>query len=86
MTTDEILLEEVEPLLIGATPISVDDVSDSVHTYGGFCYPAHIDRPSFSILAALGYLPEYLTFGAVEVSCPQIFLTKEHSLDLQKRY
>lgn len=55
------------PFLATATDISVDHVVELVNEYGGAAFPAHIDRPSFSITAALGTLPP-LGFAAVEIT------------------
>lgn len=57
-----------EPILLTtATSISVDDVVALVRSFGGTAFPAHIDRPSYSITAALGDLPP-LGFTAVEIT------------------
>jgi len=60
-------------LLSNALDISIDGLPDLVEQFGGFCYPAHIDRPSNSILAVFGYLPDMPHFAAVEVFDPQRF-------------
>ena len=49
---------EVDELLINATDISVDNVLDVVSSFGGICYPAHIDRVSNGIIAILGTVPD----------------------------
>lgn len=55
---DEITGEEKE-LLTMPSGISVNDAYDVVKSYGGFCYPAHIDRASYSVTAVLGdVIPE----------------------------
>lgn len=55
---DEEIGEE-EDLLITASAVSVNDAFEVVRGYGGFCYPAHIDRDSYSITAVLGdFVPE----------------------------
>ena len=51
------VLENFPPLLATATDISVDNVAALAKQHGGVAFPAHIDRPSFSITAALGTLP-----------------------------
>ena len=33
----------------------------------GICLPAHIDRPSFSLLSNLGFIPPVLPIARVEV-------------------
>lgn len=54
-------------LLTTATSISIDEVADRVRAYGGTAFPAHIDRPSYSVIASLGTLPP-LPFATVEIS------------------
>ncbi len=86
MGPEEEIRDEVTPLLISATSISVDDVPAFAAAFGGFCYPAHIDRASYSIFSALGCLPEYLPFGAVEVHDPLSFFTDGRRAGLYDRY
>lgn len=59
---------EVENLLILATDISVMNVKAIVESFGGVCYPAHINRDSMSILSVLGEIPPECGFKTVEVS------------------
>ncbi len=56
-----------ENLLAVASAISVDDVVSLARLFDGASFPAHIDRPSYSVTAALGDLPP-LGFAAVEVT------------------
>ena len=58
---DELIGKE-DFLLSNATFISVDDVKDIVSSYGGVCYPAHIDRSSNGIIAVLGTIPPDTNF------------------------
>ena len=63
---DEIISEE--PLLLTtASGVSADDVFSLVKRFGGVAFPAHIDRPSYSIPASLGTLPP-LGFSVAEVT------------------
>lgn len=55
-------------LLSFSTMISVDDLLPLVDRFEGVCIPAHIDRPSYSIISNLGMLPEHLSFPTLEVS------------------
>ena len=61
-------IAQVENLLILATDISVMNVREIVESYGGVCYPAHINRDSMSILSVLGEIPIECGFKTVEVS------------------
>lgn len=54
-------------LLTTASTISVDTVVPLVRSFGGTTFPAHIDRPSYSVTAALGNIPP-VGFTAVEIT------------------
>ena len=69
MDADEHILGEVSKALIGATDISIDQLVPLVHERGGLLFPAHIDRPAFSIVMQLGFLPD-LPYDAVECINP----------------
>lgn len=57
-----------EKLLTLASSISISDVVSTVENYGGVCYPAHIDRSSYSVLSNLGMITEDMGFSAVEMT------------------
>jgi hypothetical protein len=59
---------ESRRLLIGATTFYLDAVVDAVHALGGLCIASHVDRPAFSIISNLGFIPPDLKFDALEVS------------------
>ncbi|MEA4883856.1 MAG: PHP domain-containing protein [Clostridia bacterium] len=61
-------IREEHALLAAPTRLSVDDVAFRAAELGGICLPAHVDRPSFSILGQLGFIPEHLDIPAVEIS------------------
>ena len=54
-------------LLIGATALALEEVVRTIHRFGGLAIAAHVDRPSFSIISQLGYIPPGLGLDAVEV-------------------
>lgn len=56
-----------EYLLSAATSVSIDEVPELLKPYGGFCFPAHIDRPSNSVTAVLGVFPETPHFTCAEL-------------------
>ena len=56
-----------EFLLSNATTVSFDDVPKLVESFGGICYPAHIDRDSNSVTAVLGGLPPDNAFKFAEL-------------------
>jgi PHP family Zn ribbon phosphoesterase len=57
-----------ERLLIGATKIAIEDLVEKIHSLGGLAIAAHIDRPSFSVISQLGFIPAYIPFDALEIS------------------
>lgn len=62
------VLGENPRLLIGATGLSLIDVVEKAHHLGGICISSHVDRPSYSLIGQLGFIPENLHLDAVEVS------------------
>lgn len=63
---DEVIGYE-ENLLPNATSLSVEDVPELVNSFGGICYPAHIDRDANGIIAVLGTFPPTPYFSAFEI-------------------
>lgn len=61
-------LEEQEILLVTASSISVMDVQRTVDAFHGACFPAHVDKPSYSVISALGDIPPECGFQFAEVS------------------
>jgi len=62
--------EEVqrEPrLLVQSLSLSMDEVIALAAQRGGLTVPAHINRPSYSLLAQLGFMPPHLSFPALEL-------------------
>lgn len=77
---EQILMDENEnflgtlPLLLSnATDISIDELPDMMYSFGGFCWPAHIDRPVNSLLSVFGMLPEKPNFPVLEIQNPKRF-------------
>ena len=62
---DEVIGIE-ENLLSNATMITVDGAPALVGSFGGICYPAHIDREANGIVATLGIFPEFPFFPCAE--------------------
>lgn len=65
--TDKVLGSE-DILLTAASGISIGSVEKLVDGYGGVCYPAHIDRSSYSVISNLGMITEDMGFEVAEVS------------------
>ena len=55
-------------LLIGATDLSLETVVQAIHDLEGLAIASHVDRPSFSLLSQLGFIPEGLRLDALELS------------------
>ena len=55
-----------EKLLINATALTLDETVKETKARGGVCVPAHIDRDSYSVISALGLMPEQPFFETVE--------------------
>jgi predicted metal-dependent phosphoesterase TrpH len=64
-------------LLMGAADLSIDAIMQEVHRLGGLAIAAHVDRPSFSIIANLGMVPPGAELDAVEISAA---LTKDEAI------
>jgi len=54
--------------LLTSTSFSVEEVVQRAQGLGGLCIPAHVDRPVYSIVANLGFIPPGLEIRAVEIS------------------
>ena len=67
------VLGEEPRFLGGASAIPLAEVPALTAALGGAAFPAHIDRPSFSLLGVLGLWEPSLGFPLAEVSrhCPQ---------------
>ena len=76
---DHILAEEAK-LLTSATSIGLYDVAELLRSLGGVAIPAHIDRPSFSLIANLGFYDAQMRFPAVEITrqCDKELFVSEH--------
>lgn len=57
-----------ENLLVSACDISIYDVKREIDRLPAVIFPAHVDRNSYSIISNLGFIPEDLDFGTVEIS------------------
>lgn len=53
-------------LLQQSTGLTVEQVWAAVERHGGCCVPAHLDRPAYSLLSQLGFLPKTLPIATVE--------------------
>jgi len=66
---DEIVGEE-ELMLAGSSSIGIYDVFALLRSYGGVALPAHVTRPSFSVMSNLGRYDPGMGFTAFELTGP----------------
>ena len=55
-------------LLIGATNLTLKELVNKVHEFGGVAIASHIDRETYSIIGQLGFIPKNLELDALEIS------------------
>ncbi|MEG0754909.1 MAG: PHP domain-containing protein [Oscillospiraceae bacterium] len=72
MDDKDTVLGEDTRFLAGASGVGIYEVTPAVKRFGGVCYPAHIDRGSFSLLSNLGLWDPAMGFPLAEIShqCP----------------
>ena len=63
----EVIIEQVPTLLISALTASLADIEAKVKELNGLFIPAHVDRPSYSLISQLGFIPESLQADALEI-------------------
>ncbi len=68
MDEDDNIVGELDKLLIHSCNISVMEITSLVKSFGGACYPAHVDRDSYSIISVLGEIVPECDFSFIEVS------------------
>ena len=61
------VIAENDRLLIGSTDLTLGETVDLVHRHSGIAIASHIDRPSFSLISQLGFVPMDLELDGVEV-------------------
>ncbi|MCF8036235.1 MAG: PHP domain-containing protein [Desulfobacteraceae bacterium] len=62
------VLGENHRLLIGATTLNLYKIVEQVHACGGLCIASHVDRPAYSLIGNLGFIPPDLDIDGIEVS------------------
>jgi 3',5'-nucleoside bisphosphate phosphatase len=68
MDENDIVTGEEKQMLITATRLTVDEIYLLVRSLGGIVIPAHVDRPSYSIISNLGIIPENLQIRNLEIT------------------
>lgn len=86
LDSKDCIVGEEASLLVAASDISVEQVAALMQEYGGLAFPAHIDRASYSIIAALGLIPAEYGFEAVEVKESEAFFAAPSNQTLAAPY
>jgi hypothetical protein len=84
ITGDQVYVDEndeivgqLEKYLITSAPYTLDECAEKVHKAGGLVIPAHVDRPSFSMMSQLGAIVEG-DWDALEFMRPQILTEQKN--------
>lgn len=64
----ELIIYSEKRLLISALRAGISQIEKKVHQLNGLFIPAHIDRPFSGILDRMGFVPENLSYDALELS------------------
>ncbi len=67
MNGDDEVIGTDDYLLVLATDLGITDAAKEVKHRGGVAFPAHIEKPSSSVLAILGSFPKEPGFTAAEI-------------------
>ncbi len=72
--SEDNIIGKEEFLLSNATTIGLEEAPSFVESFGGICYPAHIDRDSNGVIAVLGAFPQSPVFTCAEVHNPELIV------------
>ena len=62
------LIRTKEVMLLASTDLGFDEAVEQARAMGGLTIAAHVDRPAYSVLSQLGFIPAGASLDAVEVS------------------
>ena len=68
MSADGTVYGREDHALAAATSLPLDEAVALIRRFGGVVVAAHIDRPTFGVIAQLGFFPHEAGFDAVELS------------------
>lgn len=68
MNEGDVILGKEEILLTVASSVSIDELPSLIKSYEGVCFPAHIDRESYSVISSLGDFPPELEVNVFELT------------------
>lgn len=85
---DENIMYEESTLLITGLNQSIDEIASMVYELNGIFIPAHINKPKYSLMSQLGFIPRDLKVDAYEISrhvskeaiCQQVSFLKDKSI------
>ena len=78
------LLRENNSMLSLASAFTVNQTVALIHQHEGLAIAAHVDRPSFSVVSQLGFMPEDVIFDAIEISAAG--MKTAHEKDFSEKY
>ncbi len=82
--SEDNVIGQEEFLLSNATTIGLEEAPSFVESFGGICYPAHIDRDSNGVIAVLGAFPQSPVFTCAEVHKPELLIKMSEESGLLK--
>ncbi|MFZ4399027.1 MAG: PHP domain-containing protein [Bacteroidales bacterium] len=65
---NENITDEEEMMLNTALNVSIDELAEKVHELNGLFIPAHVNRPKFSLISQLGFIPADIKADALEIT------------------
>ena len=67
LDAEDVFVKEVEHALILSVDLSLEELQGLVNQHHGIIVPAHINKSANSLLVQLGFIPNALQFGTIEV-------------------
>lgn len=86
MDENEEITDTFPFLLSNALDISIDLLPEIISGFGGFCYPAHVDKQTNSIISVFGALPDKPRFESLEVHNPTQFFENAENTFYREKY
>ncbi len=72
---DQVIIDSEENIigiedraLINSSMWSFDEAVENIRSFGGVCFPAHVDATTYSLLGQLGFVPPNLNFRTLGIS------------------
>ncbi|MDR3590217.1 MAG: PHP domain-containing protein [Negativicutes bacterium] len=62
------LVKVKEEMLLTSLTLSLEEVTEKVASLGGLCIASHVDKPVYSVISQLGFIPPGVKLAAVEIS------------------